>query len=176
MALAAFKLEKCTGASPGTETNVNKNPTFQSADAVGSPSNNPVPIPELPTDPANYSYEVWLKLECTSPPNTEVSTFKVFGPDSQPDSPGPGKLTIYLGTTGTYVQPVDTASTKATTRADTNYYSAGTALAIGVQPGDNKINAIGEETDYMVFQLKVENGAATGNMESQNFTIRYEES
>lgn len=172
MAIAAFKLVKCTGTSAGTETDTSKKPTFLSADVHdANPANYPIAIPQTLADPAVYSFECWLRWECTTAPDNYCQNFKVWGPSSRP---GNG-ITIYFGTTGTAATPTANQSSVATVRQDTNYYSAGTALAIGVVPGDSKINAVGEKTNYLVGQLKAEYGAASSNIETQPFNFGYEE-
>lgn len=174
MALATFTLKQKTG-DPGNEYDTSRNPAFQAANAVGSPATNPIPVPQ-PGDPAVYSFEVWLFLECSAAPDNQVANFKIYGPSERPDEAGAGALEIYIGTTATFATPTDSASSVATARADTNHYSPGTALSIGVVPVDNIIDTVGERTDYIVQQLQVSPGAAFGNMETQSFIVEYEES
>lgn len=60
--------------------------------------------------------------------------------------------------------------------ADVNSYtSGGSKLDLTVVPGDAKIDAIGEETDYLVFQLEVDDTASPGQMSSKTLTVQYDE-
>ncbi len=177
MSIAAFDLKKQSGTSPGSEDPVTlKAGTYLSADVHDTvPANHKIGIPELITDPANYSYEGWFRLKCSSAPNNSVDNIKIWGADSQPG--GDNKVTQYIGTTASgYASPVNSVSSIATTRVDTNAYDYATAIAVGVVPGDNIIDAVDEYTDFFLLQLKVEFGASAGTMPTQLFLIRYDES
>ena len=178
MATAAFTLYKCTGASAGSETDTVKNPTFLSADEHDSvPANHPVAVPDAASSP-NYSYECWLRMKCSTAPNNQCTNFKFWGPSTQPDSEdSPGnEMTILAGTTGTGATPTDSASTVATTAQHSNYNASDNNLSIGVVPGDNKIDAVNEYTDYLILQLKVEDQAQRGDIAQIPFSIEYDES
>lgn len=177
MALAAFKLLKCTGTNAATEADCSKHPCFLSAD-LNSTATTTYPI-AIPADADSatgdsYSYENWLRLECTSVPDNYCQTFKVYGPSTQPDDPT-NKLTVMIGTTDTGVTPTANASSVATTIQHTNYYSAATGLSIGVEPSDNQIAAVGEKTDYVVLQLQVEYEAEQGDISTVVGNWSYEE-
>jgi hypothetical protein len=178
VALAAFKLLKCTGTNAATETDCNKHPTFLSADVTSlDTSAYPIAIPVSAAASPNYSYELWLRLECTAAPDNYTQNFKIWGPDQQPDAgdtPG-NRMTILIGTTATGQTPTDSASTIATTVQHTNHYSQATGLSVGVEPSDGKIGAIGEKTDYVVLQLKVEDQAQQGDLQTIVFNWSYEE-
>jgi hypothetical protein len=177
VAVAAFKLWKRIDGS--TEYDTSKNPTLLSANVNGSAGSYPVAIPSTPSDPANYSYECYLQLECTVAPDTKVENLKVYGPNTpivaSSDSANP-YVSLRLGTTGTFTTPVQTASSVASNRQDTTYYSVATALSVGVVPGDSLIDAINERSNYIVVQLKVINGASTGAIPTTSLTLVYDES
>ena len=176
MALAQFKLNKRTGTNGVTVTDTSWAPTFLSADLhSATPANYPIPIPATSGSPTSYSMECQLELECTAAPDNSCSAFKVWGPNVRPDSPT-DKLTIYGGTQSTLVTPTSSQSSIATARMDTNHYSAGTGLAIGVVPVDDIINAVGEKTDPFILQLAVAYGATQGNMTPQIFYVGWTES
>jgi len=178
MATAAFKLNKCIGANAATETDCNKHPCFLSADLVSTATGTyPVAIPSDGISGPNYSYEQWLRMECTLAPNNQVDNIKFYGPNKQPDDPN-NKATIYAGTTASGVTPKDSQSSVATVAQHSNYIGTGPGeyLAIGVVPGDDIIDAIGEKTDYLVLQLKVEYEASSGDLTTTPFAIEYDES
>lgn len=171
MAFAAFKLIKTWGTSPGTTADQsNKTAGYISTDANETPSAaNAVAVPLLVSDPANYSYEINLRLELTTAPDTSVTALKIWGPDTQPGSDT--KIYDYIGTNASYVTPVTTSSTRATDRIDTVRYSVGTALTI---PGT--LTAIGHKTDFIIMQRKVDFAAGKGTVVSQIMNFQYTES
>lgn len=178
MALAAFKLLKCIESGAGTETDCDKHPTFLREDIVSLDTaaysiRIPVSAPASP----NYSFELWVRLECTAAPDNYCQNFKIWGPDEQPDhgdSPG-DRMIIYIGTTASGATPTDSASSVATTAQHSNHYSQATGLAVGVQPSSDEIDSVGEQTDYVVLQLKVEDQAQQGDIQTVVFNWYYEE-
>lgn len=179
MGLAAFALKKCTGTNAATETTIStKALALQSADVTTNvAANNPVPIPRDSGSSPAYSHELVIRWECTAAPDGYCQNFKAAGPAVQPDfeaSP-PNKVTIYYGTSGTGATPVNTQSTKATTAQHSNYYSEATALAIGVVPGDSKIDAVGEKTNYLYIQARIAYLAQSGNIPLQVHLLFFDE-
>ena len=177
MALAAFKLLKCTGSAASTETDCAKHPCWLSSDLTSIDTDSYQIQAPLTSGSFTYSYETYLRYECTAAPDNYCQTFKVYGPAAQPDagdSPG-SKLTVMMGTSSSGVTPVGTASSVATTSQHDNYYSVATGLAIGVDPSSATIDAIGEKTDYVVTQLKVAYGVQQGDMETLTMNWSYEE-
>jgi hypothetical protein len=183
MALAAFKCLKCTGTNAATETDVSKKPNFLSVDEVdATPSNHPITRPATVVADPTYSYEMALRWECTAAPDNDCTNFKLYGPSHQPDyEDNPGDcMFVMWGTSATGVTPVNSASTIATTAqyeasGGTGYYSVSTALSLGVNPGDDKIDAVGEKTDYLYAQLKLVGGVQLGDMVNQIWVILWEE-
>lgn len=181
MATAAFKLNKCTGTNAATETDCNWAPKFLAVDsATTPPSSAPIGVPKDAGSSPGYSYECWLRLECTAAPNNAVENIKFYGPPYQPDyneSP-PNRLFIMAGTTATGATPVTSASSVAVTHQAANYVGTGVGeyLAIGVEPEDDKINAVGEKSDYLVLQLKVLDQAQRGSMIEVPLNFSYDES
>lgn len=179
MAFAAFDLKQCTGTNAATETTLSgKVAAFKNVDSVSlDTAAYPVPVPkDIGSSPA-YSMELWFILVCTAAPDNYCQNFKWWGAANRPDyqaSP-PNKVTIMAGTTSTRTTPTSSASSVATVSQHDHYYSEGTALAIGVEPGDNKINAVGEKTDPLVLQEKVELGAAQGDLPEQVYFWSWEE-
>ncbi|MCK9568822.1 hypothetical protein M0R72_07775 [Candidatus Pacearchaeota archaeon] len=177
MATASFITLKCTGTGAATETDCSAHPCLLSADIVSTDqASYPIKAPVSGGDPS-YSFELWVKLRCTAAPDSYCENFTIYGPDHSPsylDTPA-DKVTINIGTTATGATPVNTASSVATARQDTTHYSVGTALAIPVDPVDSKINAVNEETNFIVMQLKVEEGATQGAIETHVPTLSWEE-
>jgi hypothetical protein len=175
MATASFITLKCTGTGAATKTDCSAHPCFLSADIVSiDQASYPIKAPVSAISNPSYSYELWLKLRCSAAPDSYCQNFKFYGSNVRPDSPT-DKLTIYVGTTATGATPVNTASSVATAIQHTTHYDLGTALTVPVDPGDSKINAVNEETNYLVLQLKVEFGAAQGVMASYVPNLTWEE-
>lgn len=174
MGFAVFAQYKCTGSAAATETLSGNHPNFLSADEHDTvPANHTIPVPL--TAGTSYCYENVLLWKCTSAPDNNCDNFKVWGSNIAIDSPT-DKVLLYWGVTGTPTTPVETVSSIATARQDINDYSAGTALALSVQPGDNVINAVNEKTDHLYMQLRVEDGAVKGNITTQVYHIMWDES
>lgn len=179
MANAAFDLKQCTGTNAATETTLSTRvAAFKNVDSVSvDTAAYPVPVPKDAGSSPAYSKELWLRLVNTAAPDNYCQNFKWWGPATRPDyeaSP-PNKVTIMAGTTGTGATPTSSASSVATTSQHNNYYSEGTGLTIGVVPGDSKIDAVGEKTNYLVLQEKVELGAAQGDLPTQVYYWGWEE-
>lgn len=178
MALASFKLLKCVGAiasgSHASEVDCEKHPTFLTADTVDAvAANYPVAVPETGEDPV-YSYETWLRMECTNAPDNYCQNFVVWGPQEQPDYPT-DKLTIFIGSTSVASSAITTVSTFASHTAQ-QYYSVDQSTAwVPISADSITVSGVGSSTGYLILQLKVEAGASQGNMAGQSFDIEYEE-
>jgi hypothetical protein len=177
MALAAFKLLKCTGTDAAVETDSAKVIGLLSADIVSVDTAVYYIGAPIASGEITRSYEDWMRQEMTAAPDNYCQTFKIFGPSTQPDyldTPG-DQMTIMLGTTDSGVTPVDTASSVATVSQHDNYYSVATGLSVGVEPSDGVIDTIGQKTDYVVAQLKVEFDVQQGDMTAFAMQWSYEE-
>lgn len=159
---ATIDLVCCTSTDAGTENSIS-DIMFRSNDSHLTDKNNPITIPASGT---NYSYEKWLRWECTAAPDTQCTNFEFWGPDS---TPGTG-LTIYAGTTDTGVTPTDSDSSVATTQQDTNYYDSSNTLSIS-----GTLTSVGNKTDYLVLQLDVADTASQGDMSTQTMNYAYDE-
>lgn len=166
---ATIKLRVCTGTN-ASEENVGIEDhaggiAFRSNDSADyqNPEDNPITIPSTGI---NRSYEKWIRFLCTVAPATQVTNFKVWGPNTQPAT----GLTVYWGTTATGATPTDSDSTIATIRQDTNFYSQATAINVS-----GTLTASGQETDFLVMQLDVESTATQGNMPQQTYNYSYDE-
>jgi hypothetical protein len=179
MALAVLKLYKCTGAVTAgvhaTETYVADGiVAFLNSDlhSIDTPTY-PVGVPDSVGNSPNYSYEVWLKWVLGNDFGGYLQNFKIYGSASQPAT----GCFIYCGVTDTALTPQDDIATNniAVTRQDTNYYD-GTShyLTLTVDPGDGKLNAINEKTDFFVSIFKVDN-TASGAVGTMTFSVGYEE-
>ena len=176
MALAEFSMLKCYGSGlPLTETDCSKHPNFVSVNShETNPAAAPVAVP-LISGQHNYSFECYLRWKCTVAPDNQCDNFKVWGGPLQPDSPD-NKTRVHWGATETAAVPVDTQSSVAVTTQHDNYYESGQALSLTVEPGDDIIDAINEETWFLVAQIEVDYGAGKGNLTTQVYHLEWDES
>ena len=159
MALASFKLLKCTGTDAASETDSSKEPNLLSTDsATDSAASAPIRIPSSGT---TKSYECWLRLECTAAPDNYCENFKVYGPSTQPDDPR-DKVTLYVGDSASGVTPTDSTSSVATTIQHSNHYQAGNALVF--DDVNETVTSVTDKTRYFVLQLSVAPFAEGGQM------------
>ena len=173
MAIAAFSVYKYVGAGCSNGFDTSKAPTFLCIDAVTSNhAIYPVAIPSG-TD-SSHSYENWLKIKCTQAPDNYCENFKIYGPT---DPPGRGCF-IYLGTASNRSTPTPTInqSNVATARSDIRFYDVGTAIDIPVSINGGKITAVGDKTDFVIFQLKLFSSAIPGAIGIQAYHLVYDES
>lgn len=164
---------KCTGASASTEAEATGGLwSYISAD-LNSTDTATYPV-QIPVSGTNYSYENWLRLELTAVPDNQCNNFKFWGPNTQPN--GDSAITIKDGTTGTGATPTNNVSTVATVTQHTTHTGSGSALTIGVVPGDSIIDTVGEQTNYLVLQEHIGVGAGSGNITAQVYHWGYDES
>jgi hypothetical protein len=176
MALATFGLYQCTGSSAATETLISdKTLNFLRADEPdGDPDTYPVRAPFTAGEDPTYSMELWARLKCLTAPDNYCQNFKWYGPATQPDDPT-DKITVMAGTTGTGATPTASASSISTTSQHNNYNTPASGLAVGVVPGDSKIEAVDEKTNYLVLQWKVNLGASQSTVALASYQWSYEE-
>ena len=174
---AAFDVYIDTGATPTGASLTNLR--FNVADDNDQDTGNPVPIPGAGT---NYSYWKHIYLRCTTAPSVQCDNFKFYSDGAAMDTGTLIKVSTNEVDNDTEYDQADTASemvanhTGVTTSADVNNYtSGGSQLSMTVVPGDNIIDAVSEETDYLVFQLEVGTTASPGQMTSKTMTIQYDE-
>lgn len=174
---AAFDVEIDTGATPTMASLTNLR--FNVADDNDQDTGNPVPIPPSGT---NYSYWKHIYLRCTTAPDTQCDNFKFYSDGVGYDAGCTIKVSTNVVDNDTDYDQADAATemvanhTGVDSSASVNdYTSGGTKLDLTVVPGDSLIDAIGEETDYLVFQLEVTNSASPGAMTSKTMTIQYDE-
>lgn len=177
MAIASFKLYKCTGTNAATENLINDGHFgFLNADVHSTDTGSyAIAIPATAMDSPNTSYETHLVWELDGLPDTEIQNVKVYGEALYPDDPD-NKVYIKMGkaTSGTTPQQDPASSSISLSNVHDNYYSSGTAFSLGVQPGDSKLDAQYERTNYLVLQLYVEDGASS-TIGFQTFWLVYDE-
>jgi len=124
-----------------------------------------------PITAGNNSYEVWLRAHFTGAFN-KVDNLQFW--QSTAFSPSTGLTVKYkANNVGSYVQPVKTTSTIATTTVPTS--DPGTAnVSIGGSL-TGSLTAPGY-SDYIVLQLQTTAAAAAGDTSLATFSLQYDES
>lgn len=181
-----------TDANPGTQ---------QIVDSLGPPmvrwkTNDDATIDAIdpciiPSGADTHSYWKHIYLKCTTAPSTQVNNVKFYTDgggygtgiilyvgDEMPTK-NSGASTGYEvadgtpGTTGTELvvgHSVITAKTDAFVT-----YTSGSAKTVSISETSSLINAIGETTNYLVFQLTIANTASPGDLDNETLTFQYDE-
>lgn len=178
--------------SPGTEQDTDAlgapNVRWKTADDATIDANNPIPKPSAGT---KRSYWKQLYLYCDTGPATQVDNLKFYT-----DGTGYGTgITLKVGdefptknsgsdagyevATGT---PGDTGDEMVAAHAglsgstDAFSFTSGSPLSgPSISEAGNIINASGETSDYLVFQLEVVSTASAGNLADETLTFMYDE-
>ena len=169
--------------------------TKQNADALGPPQlrfkyadNNtidtadPIPIPPSGTTRSRWKH-IYLKVSVA--PDTQINNMKVYS-----DGTGFGTgITVLSGDEtpantlagDTGYDPSDVADEVLTNHdvitATTNFftYTSGSPKTISISEAGNILNAINEESYYLVLQMEVINTASPGDLANETITYEYDE-
>lgn len=193
--VATFSIYYDHGGSdtaPGTSTDVddlgppairfktNDNSTIDSVD--------PVPIP---TSGTNYSYWKQIYLRCDTAPDTQVDNLKFYTDGTgfgtgitlnvglqfpTKNSGSSAGYEVATGTPGTTGDEVVAGHASISSVASAFGYNVGSPLSGPTISEDSSIiNAIGETSNYLVFQIAVINTATPGNKTNETLTLQYDE-
>lgn len=180
-----------TENTPGTEQNVDAlgPPTirFKTADDATIDTNNPIQKPSAGT---KYSYWKHMYLKCATAPSTKCDNIKFytdgsgFGTgitlkvgdetptkNSSPSSAGYDPATGTPGDTG----DVMTGHTDVTASTDAFSFTSASPKSVSISETDSLINAIGETTDYLIFQAEVGTTATAGDKADETLVWRFDE-
>ena len=139
--------------------------SIDSYDSTGTDyQNNPITVPASGT---NYSYERWMRLRFSGSFNLidNIKAWKSAGTLSD------ANLTLNAGVTDTYAQPVNSASTIATSAIPESE-----ATALDLTPSGGVTSSPGY-SKYLVVQLVVPSSVTTpGDIGNQTITFQYDES
>lgn len=177
--------------TPGTEQDTDAlgppNIRFKTADDATIDTNNPIPIPGSGT---KYSYWKQIYMYCSTAPSTKVDNVKFYT-----DGGGFGTgITVKVGTecptktdtssagyevaTGT---PGDTGNEMVASHADLTgsadafSFTSASPKAVSISEASSQIDAIGETTNYLVFQMEVISTASPGDLADETWTYKYDE-
>lgn len=176
-----------TDANPGNKDTVT-NLRFKTADDNDQDAVNPIPIV---TGQTKYSYWRQLYLKCTTAPSTKVDNVKFYTDGSgfgtgitlnvgaQFPTNNVGADTGYelaTGTPGDSGDEVVANHSGISSVVDAFTKTSGSPLAgPTISEASSQIDAINEETNYLVLQLKVEDTASPGTLSAETLTFQYDE-
>jgi len=156
---AVIELVKTYGSSGSPTTVVVTSPGLLSEDSNASPIAAPVRVPAAGTE---YSYECWLQFRVNTAPDNLCNNFQIW---SSGVAVGTGMvITVNSDAVDTYVTPVDTDSA-AGSRVDFADKDSGDKIDI-----DGDLVNVSDTTDFMVFQLEIDNTAEPGN---KSYTVYF---
>lgn len=181
-----------TDATPGLETDVDAlgppNIRWKTNDNATIDSADPVPIPSAGT---TYSYLKQIYLYCDTAPDTSIDNLKFYTDgtgygtgitlnvgDQFPvkNSASDAGYEVATGTPGSTGDEVTAAHAGVSSVTDAFSFTSGSPLSGPTISEDSSIiNAIGETSNYLVFQLAVINTATPGNKTDETLTIQYDE-
>lgn len=134
-------------------------------DLSGSTSEtSPIGRPYGATNSA-YSYERYIRLKVTVAPQNLFSNFKFWSGTINSVAPG---VIFKVGTTNSFVTPVNIKSTKAIHTLHTAYPSYANGLVL-----TGNLTSVGQTTCYVVIQCHVNSSASTGTVDSIRTLFHY---
>jgi len=158
------------GVSPGTESNLLGSINFTQEDSFDSKAQgSPIGKPSETTN-TSYSYERYIRFKVVVAPQNQFTNFRIWS--GSLSSPATG-VVFKVGTTSSYVSPIQTESTKASHLLHSTYPSYNNSLLV---PG-TLVN-VNDASKYAVFQCHVTSAASNGMVDSTKtiFHIAYDES
>ena len=129
-----------------------------------APADAPVNIPAAGSE---YSYESWIRFECTVAPDNECTNFKIWDDGVSMDTGV--DITVNTDVVNSYATPVDTQSAKGT-RDSLGNHGAGAKINVS-----GSLTGSGDKTDFSVVQLEVINTASPGDITNKTVNFSYDE-
>lgn len=178
--------------SPGTSTDIDAlGPPalrFKTADNPTIDTVNPVPIPAAGT---NRSFVKSCYVKCDTGPDTQIDNFRLYSDgggfgtgittyvgDQFPtrNSGSTAAYRVATGTIGTSGNVITTVYASITTKTDVFTFTSGAPMTgPSISEAGSIINASGETTNYVVFQVDVGTTASPGNKVDETLTFLYDE-
>jgi hypothetical protein len=181
---ATVIINRWTGASPGSQTDITSINTRARTDDVHSTAGttNPIPIPAAGT---NRSYWVSTRLEATVAPSGTIDSLEWFSDGANGFGTGVtcAGADASTGADGGYRQATGTPGTSGTELTAGNHTGLDGAPAdvFGFTTGSPKalggsiVSTTGDFGDFFVYQINVGTTASPGATPTETFTFRYDE-
>jgi hypothetical protein len=163
---ATVNITERNGAGETSTTKTSSTIRFKDADDANVDLNNPI---VRPGSGSVFSYEKSLRLNVASAPSGSITSPRAFSDGT----PGFGTgVTMEAGVNLTYVQPVKTNSTIATT----NYFTLTSGSPMDMDPTSaGPFSGTGDIAHYLYLQAEVASTAAPGLTPTETLTIAYDE-
>jgi len=160
---------------------------FRTDDANTQDTTNPIPIVSTLT---KYSFWRHIYLKCTTAPTTKVDNVQFYtdGGDfgtgvtvSSADEQLVNTLAAQAGyevadgTPGDTGVEMITGHSGVSNKTDIFTYTSGSAKTVTISEATNQIDAINEETDYVLLQMTVIDTASPGTLTAETLTFQYDE-
>jgi len=177
--------------APGTQQDTSglgpPNVRFKTADDSTIDANNPIPIP---VSGSNFSFFKHLYLRVTGGTFTQIDNVKFFTDgtnfgtgiitsvgDQNPinNSGSQASYILATGTVGTTGIEMIAGHSGITTKTDAFTFTSGSPRTITISEAGAIINAVGERTDYNVFQMEVQSTASPGDLADETWTYQFDE-
>jgi len=183
-----------TDATPGTQQDVSglgpPNLRFKTNDNATIDSVDPIPIP---TTGSNFSYWKQVYLEVTGGTFTQIDNVQFYtdgggfgtGITTNVGNELPTKnsgsdagyevATGVAGTSGDDMLDTMVGHSGLTGETDAFTFTSGSTKAVSISEAGSIMNATGESTNYLVFQMDVINTASPGDLADETWTYQYDE-
>jgi len=175
-----------SNGSPGNKDTIT-NLRFKTADDNDQDTSNPIPIVAGQT---KRSYWRHVYMKCTVAPTTKVDNIKFYTDGdgwtgctlnvgeqfpTNTDAADTG-YELATGTLGDTGDEMVANHSGITSKVDAFTKTQGSPLSgPSINEDGNLIDAVGEETDYLVLQLDVTDSASPGTLSQETLTIMYDE-
>ena len=181
-----------TDGTPGTSTDIDAlgPPAMQGRTADNSTVDNNSPI-AIPSAVTNYGYAKSSYLYCDSAPSLQIDNVNFYTDGANGLGTGvsmvvgnempthnSGATTGYIvatGTPGTTGNEITTFYTGITAVTDVFTYTSGSPKSVSISEAGSIINAIGETTNYLVFQFTVASTSSPGATANETGTLEFDE-
>lgn len=180
-----------TDGTPGTEQDTDglgpPNIRFKTNDNETIDNVDPIPIPAAGT---KYSYWKHIYLYCDVAPSTQIDNVKFFTDggdfgtgitvyvgDETPtkNSGSDAGYEVASGTPGDTGDELVATHTLITAKTDAFTYVTGSPKDVSISESGNIINLATETSNYLVFQMDVDNTADPADLANETWTLRYDE-
>jgi len=168
---ATVDIREFNGVSPGTPTTKTSGTIrFKAADDASVDLNNPIVRPGTGTV---YSYEKVLRLRIgATGPTGAITSPRAFSDGGNGFGTGVG---LGAGVYGSYVQPVNTLSTKAPPSPGFFSYTSGSPLAMDVTNAGPYTGTNVDIADFVYLQASVASTASPGLTPTETATFAFDE-
>lgn len=153
---------------------------FQTKDR---PDNDTLYQLKIPLTNTKYSYWKVFCIELISLPSSYIDNIKVYSDGNNNLGTGvtlkiSNDTTLYQQASGTEGEEGDEMLANysgLTTSTDLFSYTVGSSRDVNISESGNRLDSVGEKSDYFVMQIGVDNTASIGVTAAEILTVQYDE-